>query len=68
MEKVKQTEADLARKVVESLSEMGWEIYQEVEGPGGGVATSLRFAVRFSGPSNVNCLLDSLCSNRLITG
>ena len=29
------TETELAKLVVDALSTMGWEIYQEVEGPGG---------------------------------
>lgn len=33
--KPKITEADLAKHVVAMLTEMGWEVYQEVEGPGG---------------------------------
>lgn len=33
--KQKTTEADLAKEVVAFLTEMGWEVYQEVEGPGG---------------------------------
>jgi hypothetical protein len=35
MKQQKMSEVDLAKAVVEMLTEWGWEVYQEVQGPGG---------------------------------